>query len=56
MVFPKSFASKKEAELEALRLTNHMNKLYCKKHRFHVDDVDGNFVIDFDYSCKERGQ
>jgi hypothetical protein len=56
IALPKNFTSKEEAELEALRLANHMNKFYCKKHRFHVDEVDGGFVIDFDYSCKEGGQ
>jgi len=54
--FPKSFEAKEVAELEALRAANYMNKNYCKKHRFHVDEVEGGFVVDFDYSCKEAGQ
>lgn len=53
---PKNFTQKLEAELEALRLANHMNKHYCKKHRFHVEEVDDGFVVDFEYSCKEAGQ
>lgn len=56
LCFPKSFASKEEAELEALRATNHMNKNYCRKHRFHVDESENGFVVEFDYSCKESGQ
>lgn len=51
----KSFETKDAAELEALRISNHMNKNYCKKHRFHVNEVGNTFVVDFDYSCKEGG-
>lgn len=54
--FPKNFKTKEIAELEALRTANYMNKSYCKKHRFHVDEVEDNFVVEFDYSCKEGGQ
>ncbi len=54
--FPRSFETKEAAELEALRAANYMNKNYCKKHRFHMDEVDGGFVVEFDYSCKEGGQ
>lgn len=53
---PKTFTQKLEAELEALRLANYMNKHYCKKHRFHVDEANDGYVVDFDYSCKEAGQ
>lgn len=53
---PKSFSTKEEAELEALRLSNHMNRFYCKKHRFHVEETENGFAIEFDYSCKEGGQ
>lgn len=54
--FDASYEDKKEAELAALRVANHMNKTYCKKHRFHVDESEEGFGIDFDYSCKESGQ
>ncbi len=53
---PKNYESRAEAELSAFRVANKMNKEYCKKHRFHVDEVQNGFVIDFDYSCKEGGQ
>jgi hypothetical protein len=34
---PKIFEDRKEAEFEALKLANHMNANYCKKHRFYVN-------------------
>ncbi|HIE35162.1 MAG TPA: hypothetical protein EYP79_03065 [Campylobacterales bacterium] len=37
----KSFTDKKEAEFEALRVANHANANWCKKHRFYaVDEGD----------------
>ncbi|HRF56857.1 MAG TPA: hypothetical protein PLV58_05605 [Campylobacterales bacterium] len=53
---PKNYETRVEAELGAFRIANKMNKEYCKKHRFHVDEVENEFVIDFDYSCKDGGQ
>ncbi len=39
----KTFKDKKEAEFEALRLANHANANWCKKHRFYAVE-EGNVM------------
>ena len=48
---PQSFKSAKEAELTALRVANHMNKDYCKKHRFYVEQEENSYTIKVELSC-----
>jgi hypothetical protein len=48
---PKTFSDKKEAEFEALKLANHMNANYCKKHRFYVNEEGDKFIIQVELSC-----
>jgi len=51
---PKTFESDKSAEYEALKLANHMNRDYCKKHRFHVEKEENSYIIKLELSCKEN--
>jgi len=53
LVLPQSFESETEAEMTALRLANHMNTNYCKKHRFSVKKVENQFIIQVDLSCNK---
>ncbi len=41
----KEYATKEEAELEALRLANHANATWCKKHRFFAYEDEENSII-----------
>lgn len=50
---PKNFEDSKEAECEALKLANHMNANYCKKHRFFVTKEDNNFIIMVELASSE---
>jgi hypothetical protein len=50
---PQSFESEAEAEITALRLANHMNSNYCKKHRFSVKKEENQFIIQVELSCKD---
>ena len=51
LVLPQTFEKKEEAELAALRLINHMNANYCKKHRFYVDEEGEKLTIRVELSC-----
>jgi hypothetical protein len=51
LTLPLAFDSKEAAELEALKLANHMNATYCKKHRFYVTEEDGVFTIRVELAC-----
>jgi hypothetical protein len=48
---PKTFETKEEAELEALKLANKMNAEFCKKHRFFVNEEGDTFKIYVELSC-----
>jgi len=41
----REFKTKEEAELEALRLANHANANWCKKHRFYAYEEEENPTI-----------
>lgn len=41
------FTSKDDALLKALEMRNKMNKEFCKKHEFEVQEMFNNFVISF---------
>ncbi len=41
----KEYATKEQAELEALRLANHANANWCKKHRFYAYEDEDNSII-----------
>ncbi len=49
----RTFSTKEEAELEALRLANHANANWCKKHRFYAyEDEEGSIIkIAVELSC-----
>jgi len=51
LTLPQSFESETEAEMTALKLANHMNTNYCKKHRFSVKKEENQFIIQVDLSC-----
>jgi len=51
--FPQTFENKKEAECEALKLVNHMNANFCKKHRFFVNEEGDTFKIYVELSCPQ---
>ncbi len=51
LVLPQTYENKEEAELAALRLINHMNANYCKKHRFYVDEEGEKLTIRVELSC-----
>lgn len=50
---PQSFESAEVAESTALKIANHMNKDYCKKHRFHVEKEENNYTIKVELSCNK---
>lgn len=50
----KEFATKEEAELEALRLANHANANWCKKHRFYAYEDDSIIRIAVEMSCPKE--
>ncbi len=50
----KSFSSKEEAVVEALRLANHANATWCKKHRFYAVDEGENIKIIVETSCPKE--
>jgi hypothetical protein len=50
---PQRYSSKEEAELAALRLANHMNATYCKKHRFYAVEEGKTITIMVELSCPE---
>ncbi len=55
-----TFDSKDDALLKAIEMRNHMNKKFCKKHEFEVQEVHNNFTISFytpkrDSSCCGTG-
>ena len=47
---PRNFEEAKEAEYEALKLANHMNANYCKKHRFFVTEEENKLTIQVELS------
>ena len=46
-----TFSTKEEAELAALKLANHMNATWCKKHRFYVNEENQEMQIMMELSC-----
>ncbi|BAF70483.1 hypothetical protein [Nitratiruptor sp. SB155-2] len=50
----KSFATKEEAEIEALRLANHANANWCKKHRFYAYEDGDQIRISVEMSCPKE--
>lgn len=46
-----TFNDKKEAEFAALKLVNHMNASWCKKHRFYVNEEGEEMQIIMEMSC-----
>jgi len=50
----KTYASKEEAEFEALRLANHANANWCKKHRFYAYEEDSIIRIAVELSCPKE--
>ncbi|MGA1933617.1 hypothetical protein ACH5BF_13045 [Arcobacter sp. YIC-464] len=42
-----TFQSKDDALLKAIEMKNHMNKEFCNKHEFEVQEMYNNFVISF---------
>ena len=51
----REFATKEEAELEALRLANHANANWCKKHRFFAyEEEDGIIKVAVELSCPKE--
>lgn len=54
IILPKKFDSKEKAELEALKLVNHMNATFCKKHRFFVTEENQELTIRVELSCPQE--
>ncbi|SMC10121.1 hypothetical protein [Nitratiruptor tergarcus] len=50
----KSFKTKEEAEIEALRLANHANANWCKKHRFYAYEEGDEIRISVEMSCPKE--
>jgi len=50
----KTFKDKKEAEFEALRLANHANANWCKKHRFYAVEEDSILKIMVELACPKE--
>ncbi|MFA9373470.1 hypothetical protein [Poseidonibacter sp.] len=42
-----TFTSKDEALLKAIEMKDFMNKSFCKKHEFDLQEMYNNFVISF---------
>ncbi|MRJ02902.1 MAG: hypothetical protein GXO19_00030 [Epsilonproteobacteria bacterium] len=41
----KEYESRESAELEGLRLANHANANWCKKHRFFAYEEEGESIV-----------
>ena len=54
LVLPQQFEDKHEAEFAALKLINHMNANYCKKHRFYVDEEGDKLTIRVELACPKE--
>ena len=54
LALPQSIENKSEAELTALKLVNHMNANYCKKHRFYVTEEGEKLTIRVELSCPKE--
>jgi len=54
LTLPLAFDSKEEAELKALKLINHMNANYCKKHRFFVTEEGEKLTIRVELACPKE--
>ena len=51
----KEYATKEEAELAALRLANHANANWCKKHRFFAYEENDSIInIAVELSCPKE--
>ena len=48
-----TFPTKDEALLKAIEMKNMMNKDFCKKHEFEVQEMYNNFVISFYTEAKD---
>ncbi len=46
-----TFEKKEDAEFAALKLANHMNATWCKKHRFYINEDDEEMQIMMEMSC-----
>ena len=46
-----TFQTKEEAEFAALKIVNHMNASWCKKHRFYVNEEGNTMQIMMELSC-----
>lgn len=42
-----NFSSKDDALLKAIEMKNTMNKTFCKKHEFQIEEIFNNLVIKF---------
>jgi len=42
-----SFSSKDDAMLKAIEMKNIMNRTFCKKHDFQIQEIFNNLVIKF---------
>jgi len=54
LVLPQRFEKREDAELAALKLVNHMNANYCKKHRFYVTEEGEKLTIRVELSCPQE--
>ena len=54
LTLPLTFETREEAELKALKLVNHMNANYCKKHRFYVTEEGEKLTIRVELSCPQE--
>ncbi len=50
----KTFETKEEAEIEALRLANHANANWCKKHRFFAYEEGDTIRVAVEMSCPKE--
>lgn len=50
----KEFKDLKEAEFEALRLANHANASWCKKHRFYAVEENNILKVIVELACPQE--
>ncbi len=51
---PREYETQEACELDGLRVTNHQNTNYCKKHRFSLHPSEGGYEIQMEYSCPPK--
>ena len=54
LTLPQHFPTREKAAFEALRLANHMNANYCKKHRFFVTEEGEKLTIRVELACPQE--